>query len=498
MDNECHNIDVLVQNLETTLHDTLEVHVPLITKSVTFRHTWPWFSSTIKQQKRIVRQHERIWQKYKEDHQWHAYRTEKKKYNTILKEAKKNSISEKIDACNRNTKWLFKLVSELTSSVKDNPLPKGKSKKELAGEFVDFFLSKIQHIHDDLEGFEKFSPQQCQSTSKFSSFTAMTESEVAKVIKGMASKSCEIDPIRTTLLKDILPFIIKPITNIINISMQFGVFAKTWKVVAIKPLLKKIGLDLIPQNYCPVSNLSFLSKVSGRCVLNQFDQHCNKYGLMPEYQSAYRKNFSCETALVKIINDYLWNMENQWVTSIVTIDLSATFDRVDHQILIDVLKKRFNIEGVALKWFANYLTSRSCKAMVEDVHSTEKPLLFSVPQGSVAGPVLYNAYASTLKEVVSSSIELHGFAEDHMIKDSFKPNTDQESRGIQTFEKCTSNIKDWMDVNQLCVNSAKTEFLLVGSRKQLSHSVSTEINVNGEVVKYSECIRYLGACVDEN
>ena len=47
------------------------------------------------------------------------------------------------------------------------------------------------------------------------------------------------------------------------------------------------------------------------------------------------------------------------------------------------------------------------------------------------------------------------------------------------------------------MNSAKTEFLLVGSRKQLLNCVSTKINVNGEVVKYSQCIRYLGACVDE-
>ena len=99
----------------------------------------------------------------------------------MLKEAKNNTISEKIDAYNRNTKQLFKLVSELTSSVKDNPLQKDKSNKELAEEFVDFFLPKIQHICDGLEGFEKFSPQQCQSTSKFSSFTAMTEPEVAKV-----------------------------------------------------------------------------------------------------------------------------------------------------------------------------------------------------------------------------------------------------------------------------------------------------------------------------
>ena len=132
------------------------------------------------------------------------------------------------------------------------------------------------------------------------------------------------------------------------------------------------------------------------------------------------------------------------------------------------------------------------------MHSTEKKtLLFSVPQGSVAGPVLYNAYASTLKEVVSPSIKLHGFADDHMIKDSFKPNADQESRVIQTLEKYTSDIKDWMDANWLCMNSAKTEFLLVGSRKQLLNCVSAEINVSGEIVKHSECIRYLGACVDD-
>ena len=57
----------------------------------------------------------------------------------------------------------------------------------------------------------------------------------------------------------------------INISLQHGVFARTWKVAVIKPLLKKIGINLVPQNYHPVSNLPFLSKVLEHCVLNQFD-----------------------------------------------------------------------------------------------------------------------------------------------------------------------------------------------------------------------------------
>ena len=114
-----------------------------------------------------------------------------------------------------------------------------------------------------------------------------------------------------------------------------------------------------------------------------------------------------------------------------------------------MLNKRFNIEGVALEWFSNYLSSRSCKVIVENVCSTEKSLSFSVPQGSVGSPVLYNAYASTLEEVVSSPINLHGFADDYMITDSFKPITDEECKVIHTLEQCTSDIKDWMDANWL-------------------------------------------------
>ena len=54
-----------------------------------------------------------------------------------------------------------------------------------------------------------------------------------------------------------------------------------------------------------------------------------------------------------------------------------------------------------------------------------------------------------------------------------------------------------MDANWLCINSSKTEFLLVGSRKQLSNCVSTEINVNGDTFKCSACIKYIGALVDD-
>ena len=101
----------------------------------------------------------------------------------MFKEAKRTNISEKIYACNRDIKQLYKLVSELTSSIKENSLPIGKSNSDLAEEFADFLLPKIQQIHDSLEGYENFSQQQYHSAAKLSSFMPMTESDVVTIQK---------------------------------------------------------------------------------------------------------------------------------------------------------------------------------------------------------------------------------------------------------------------------------------------------------------------------
>ena len=83
----------------------------------------------------------------------------------------------------------------------------------------------------------------------------------------MPSKCCELDVMPPEIMKKIISSIITPITNLINNSLENGVFASKWKTAIIKPLLKKAGLDLICKNYRPVSNLSFLSKILEKCAL---------------------------------------------------------------------------------------------------------------------------------------------------------------------------------------------------------------------------------------
>ena len=116
-----------------------------------------------------------------------------------------------------------------------------------------------------------------------------------KMINSMQAKTCASDPVPSLLLKDLAPYIMREIRTIVNVSLREGVFANMWKIAIIKPLLKKVGLDLITKNCGPVSNLSFMSKLVERCMLTQFNKHCEDNQLMQYYQSAYRSNYSCKT-----------------------------------------------------------------------------------------------------------------------------------------------------------------------------------------------------------
>ena len=149
------------------------------------------------------------------------------------------------------------------------------------------------------------------NTPKLNSFKAVTEDEIKSIINKLATKSCELDPVPTSFLKAILHALLPTITTIMNASLKHGIFTNKWKIAIICPLPKKAGLDLTLKNYRPVSNLSFLSKVLEQCILTQFNNHCNEYSLMPDYQSVYWANYSCETSLLRVINDMFWAMEHK-------------------------------------------------------------------------------------------------------------------------------------------------------------------------------------------
>ena len=123
--------------------------------------------------------------------------------------------------------------------------------------------------------------------------------------------------------------------------------------------------------------------------MGQLFRHCSDNAPLPVHQSPYRQFHSTETALLKVQSDILSNMDKQEVTLLVLLDLSAAFDTVEHNILINILESDFGICGDVLKWFRSYLTGRVQRVIVNQKSSKTFNLNYGVPQGSCLGPVLF-------------------------------------------------------------------------------------------------------------
>ncbi|CAB4028494.1 Hypothetical predicted protein [Paramuricea clavata] len=181
-----------------------------------------------------------------------------------------------------------------------------------------------------------------------------------------AKNYCSLDPMPTPLVMDCLDTLLPVITHLINSSLANGHFPKNWKEALVKPLLKRAGLDAVFNNLRPISNLQFISKLAERAVYEQTYDHLILNDLFPEFQSAYRKGYSTETALLKVHNDILLSMDHQQVTLLVLLDLIAAFDTIDHATILRRLETSFGIEGKALEWFSSYLSNRSQRVVFGD------------------------------------------------------------------------------------------------------------------------------------
>jgi hypothetical protein len=120
----------------------------------------------------------------------------------------------------------------------------------------------------------------------------------------------------------------------------------------IRPLLKKPTLDRNTlSNYRPVSNLPYLSKLIEKAVLAQLTHYLTKFNLLPVQQSAYKANHSTETALLSLYDDLLTTADAGDASALLLLDLSAAFDTIDHNILLDRLSQFVGLSDHALGWF---------------------------------------------------------------------------------------------------------------------------------------------------
>uniref|UniRef100_A0A3P9KUI2 Reverse transcriptase domain-containing protein n=1 Tax=Oryzias latipes TaxID=8090 RepID=A0A3P9KUI2_ORYLA len=207
------------------------------------------------------------------------------------------------------------------------------------------------------------------------------------------------------------------------------------------------------------------------------------------YQSGFRTNHSTETALLKILNDLRHNYDSQKLSVLVLLDLSAAFDTVDHQILIDRLRSRVGLSGTTLNWFHSYLTDRHFFVSMDTRSSGVHEIGCGVPQGSILGPILFNLYMLPLGDVIRRhGVDFHSYADDTQLYVAVSPD---DLEPVNTLLNCILDIKLWMAENFLQLNQDKTEVLIIGPEDK-REMILPELRT----FKSSQCVRNLGVLFD--
>ena len=115
-------------------------------------------------------------------------------------------------------------------------------------------------------------------------------------------------------------------------------------------------------------------------------------------------------------------MDSKGGAILVRLDLSAAFDTIDHQKLLDLLDYTFGIRGDALRWFKSYLQDKTQTVQIGSSTSEPVTLKYGVPQGSVLGPILFTMYTTPLGNIIHNhSLDFHLHPDDTQLHISFKP-----------------------------------------------------------------------------
>ena len=276
---------------------------------------------------------------------------------------------------------------------------------------------------------------------------------------------CDNDPIPMSEIRTATNFhdYLNIILEIVNLSLRENVFPKSEKSAIIKPILKGNLDSQALSSYRPVSNLTFLSKIIENVVLRQLLQHLERTQALPDGQSAYRRLYSTETVMCSVLNDLILLMDEGKCGILILLDLSAAFDTVNHDLLIEDLTT-IGVVDSALEYMKNYLIGRTYRVKVSTSFSDEKYLQRGVPQGSVLGPILFCIYTIELSHL----LERHGvsfklFADDTQFYMMVENVENAESK----LSEIIVDIKTWMDGKQLKLNEDKTECLIVGKRNDI-------------------------------
>ena len=321
-----------------------------------------------------------------------------------------------------------------------------------------------------------------QCSTKFEFRHILPEDVIYQIKKLKTSKSTRGNiPIR--ILKECVDLYSTTFTDMINNSINDGLFPSNMKLADVTPIFKKDD-NTSKKNYRPISILSAFSKVFERILAKQISNFM--FEKCSPFLCGFRKGFSTQHALLRLLESWRESLDNGEVIGTVLCDLSKAFDTLPHDFIIAKLEA-YGFGSNSLKLIHDYLSDRQQRCKIGSMYSSWQTILTGVPQGSVLGPLLFNIFINDfLLFTIKSGI--CNFADDNSIY--AHGNNIDDVVGILESEMKKAII--WFQNNALVPNPDKFQLMFLGTQKKINLC----LDINGATSRSTSQVTLLGIIID--
>lgn len=293
------------------------------------------------------------------------------------------------------------------------------------------------------------------------------------------------DGIPTMLLKHTAVEIAPAVTLLFQASINQGKVPSQWKKAQIVPLFKK-GSRSDAANYRPISLTSVLCKLCEHIIHCAVIQHLTDSNILSDAQHGFRKQRSCDTQLINMLDDLAKGLDSKSQIDVVLLDFEKAFDKVSHRHLLKKVQ-HYGISGTTLEWISDFLHSRTQSVLVDGQKSSESFVSSGVPQGSVLGPLLFLIYINDLPECISSSTT-RLFADDSVVSKIISSVDDAAS-----LQKDLDALQAWESKWLMRFNAPKCHVIRVTNKRK---PIPASYTIHGHVLEVVNSAKYLGVHID--
>ena len=297
-------------------------------------------------------------------------------------------------------------------------------------------------------------------------------------------KATGCDNIPCKLLRLAYRELSSPIAFVINNSLSQCIFPDNMKCAEVSPIFKKND-KMNKTNFRPVSILTGLSKIFEYVLNEQLLSHFNT--MFHKMLSAFRKGFSCQSILLKLIEDSKSALDDKNIVGLLFMDLSKAFDCLPHGLLISKLRA-YGLSNSACEIMGSYLSDRMQRVKIAGTKSKWNYLNKGVPQGSILGPLLFNVFINDLFYYIERG-SLYNFADDNTLA-CIASNVDELKVDIQHDSSICIN---WFSNNGMEANPSKFQFMILSPQPtdQICIAINDNVSITSETY-----VKALGVYID--